>query len=96
MSKKKLEEFLPSCEIPPAANQLELHVYNPDHELVSYLKEKKILVQAYSPLGSSGSPLIKDETVVAVAEKYGLSAADVLLGWLGAFAPVWHRLKLMI
>ncbi|KAI0309839.1 Aldo/keto reductase [Amylostereum chailletii] len=82
MSQKKLEEFLPSCETTPATNQLELHVYNPDHALVAYLKSKKILAQAYSPLGSTNSPLIQDETVAAIAKKHGFSPADVLLGWL--------------
>ncbi|THH17087.1 hypothetical protein EW146_g3659 [Bondarzewia mesenterica] len=83
MSQKKLESFLPKVEVVPAANQLELHVYNPDHALVSYLKSEGILVQAYSPLGSSGSPLISNGTVVKIAEKYdGLTPADVLLGWL--------------
>lgn len=41
--------------------------------------------QAYSPLESNGSPLIKDEDVQKVAAEKGLSGAEVLLGWLGAF-----------
>lgn len=86
MSQKKFESFLPDIEVIPAANQLELHVYNPDHALVSFFKSKGILVQAYSPLGSSGSPLISDETVVKVAQKYeGFTPADILLGWLRAY-----------
>lgn len=82
MSQKKLESFLPSVKIIPATNQLEIHAYNPDLALVSYCLSKGILPQAYSPLGSSGSPIIKDETVVKIAEKYGATGADVLLAWL--------------
>ncbi|KAI0036420.1 Aldo/keto reductase [Vararia minispora EC-137] len=82
MSQKKLEEFLPRISIPPAANQLELHAYNPDHALVAYLKTKGIVPQAYSPLGSSGSPLVQDATVKTIAEKHGAPPGAVLLGWL--------------
>ncbi|KAG6884890.1 hypothetical protein C0993_007399 [Termitomyces sp. T159_Od127] len=81
-SKAKLEEILPTAEIVPAVNQLELHVYNPQHELIKYLKSKNITPEAYSPLGSTNSPLLTDETVLKIAHKYSLSAADVLIGYL--------------
>ncbi|KAG6834635.1 hypothetical protein H0H93_008455, partial [Arthromyces matolae] len=63
---------------------LELHVYNPQHKLTEYLKSKGILPQAYSPLGSVNSPLLTDETVVKIAQKYSLNASDVLIGYLVA------------
>ncbi|TFY74017.1 hypothetical protein EWM64_g9995, partial [Hericium alpestre] len=81
-SEKKLEEILPTAEILPAVNQIELHLYNPSHNLISYLKSKNIVPQAYSPLGSTNSPLMKDELVVELAEKYNLTPADILLGYL--------------
>ena len=62
--------------------QLELHLYNPDHKLVKYLKSKGIVPEAYSPLGSAGSPLLDDEVAVEVASKHKLKPADVLLAWL--------------
>ncbi|TFY70350.1 hypothetical protein EVG20_g2661 [Dentipellis fragilis] len=81
-SERKLEEILPTAEIIPAVNQIELHLYNPQHRLISYLKEKGIVPQAYSPLGSTNSPLMKDEVVLELATRYGVSPADVLLGYL--------------
>jgi len=83
-SEVKLEEILPTAEIIPAVNQLELHVYNPQHKLISYLKSKGIVPQAYSPLGSTNSPLLSDENVTSIASKYSLQPADVLLGYLVA------------
>jgi hypothetical protein len=62
--------------------QLELHVYNPQHKLISYLKSKGVIPQAYSPLGSTNSPLLTDETVVQVATRHALQPADILLGYL--------------
>ncbi|KAF9530293.1 NADP-dependent oxidoreductase domain-containing protein [Crepidotus variabilis] len=81
-SQAKMEEILQSAEIIPVVDQLELHVYNPQHKLISYLKEKKIVPQAYSPLGSTNSPLLSDETVLRLAGKHSLQPADVLLGYL--------------
>ena len=64
--------------------QLELHVYNPQHQLLEYLKSKGIVPQAYSPLGSTGSPLLTDDQVSEIAKKHSLDSSDVLLGYLSA------------
>ncbi|KZP15753.1 Aldo/keto reductase [Athelia psychrophila] len=81
-SQKALEEILPTAEITPAVNQLELHLYNPQLKLIAYLKSKGIVAQAYSPLGSTNSPLLTDETATAIAKKYELQTSDILLGYL--------------
>jgi len=81
-SEAKLEEILPTAEIVPAVNQLELHLYNPQHKLVAYLHDKGIVAQAYSPLGSTNSPILTDETAVEIAKKYSLQPSDILLGYL--------------
>ena len=57
-------------------------MYNPDHKLLGYLKSKGIVPEAYSPLGSTGSPLLDDEVAVEIASKHDLKPADVLLAWL--------------
>ena len=62
--------------------QLELHVYNPQHELLSYMNSKGIIPQAYSPLGSTNSPLLTDDVVVKIATKHSLQPSDILLGYL--------------
>jgi glycerol 2-dehydrogenase (NADP+) len=81
-SEKKLEEILPTADIIPAVNQLELHLYNPQHKLLAYLKAKGIVAQAYSPLGSTNSSLLTDEVASSIAQKHSLQTADVLLGYM--------------
>ncbi|TDL25295.1 Aldo/keto reductase [Rickenella mellea] len=83
-SEKKLEEILQTAEIVPAVDQLEIHLYNPQHNLLAYLKTKGIVPQAYSPLGSTNSPLFKDEVVVELAKKYSAEPAHILLAHLAA------------
>ncbi|CZT16667.1 probable aldehyde reductase [Ramularia collo-cygni] len=80
-SVKYLEELLPQATVVPAANQVENHPSLPQHELVDYCKSKGILVEAYSPLGSTGSPLFKMEGVQEVAKKHGVGAGTVLISY---------------
>jgi glycerol 2-dehydrogenase (NADP+) len=51
----------------------------PQLELVDFCQEKGILVTAYSPLGSDGSPLQKNPVVVKLAEKHGVQPANILV-----------------
>ncbi|KAL4956138.1 NADP-dependent oxidoreductase domain-containing protein [Aspergillus filifer] len=80
-SVKYLEELLPQVKIVPAVNQIENHPALPQQEIVDFCKEKGILITAYSPLGSTGSPLFKEDAIVKVAEKRGVAPATVLLSW---------------
>ncbi|KAK3047533.1 hypothetical protein LTR09_011037 [Extremus antarcticus] len=80
---KNLEKLLndPSCKTVPAVNQVELHPNNPSPKLVDYCKEKGIHATAYSCLGSTNSPLAKDQTLQKIADAKGKSTAQVLLMW---------------
>lgn len=80
-SVKYLEKLLPQASVVPAANQVELHPYLPQSELVQYCKSKGILMTAYSPLGSSDAPLLKDKTVIEIAQKHNTSAGNVLIAY---------------
>ncbi|KAH7176700.1 NADP-dependent oxidoreductase domain-containing protein [Dactylonectria macrodidyma] len=80
-SLKYLEELLPEATIIPAINQIENHPSLPQQEIVDFCKEKGIHVVAYSPLGSTGGPMMTSEPVVKVAEKKGVSPATVLLSY---------------
>lgn len=80
-SKQYLEELLPQVKIVPAANQIENHPSLPQQEIVDYCNEKGINITAYSPLGSTGSPLFSAPAIVEVSKKRGVSPATVLLSW---------------
>jgi diketogulonate reductase-like aldo/keto reductase len=83
------------AKIMPAVNQIELHPYNPQNDLVKYCQYNNIAVTAYSPLGSyqhqngpvnshvnTAAPIIlEDKTVLQLAKKYQKSPAQILLNW---------------
>lgn len=53
----------------------------PQTELLEYCTSKGIKLEAYSPLGSTNSPLLSDEVVVAIAEKHQVATSTVLISW---------------
>ncbi|KAI0894315.1 Aldo/keto reductase [Annulohypoxylon nitens] len=78
-----LERLLndPSCKVIPAVNQIELHPNNPSPKLVAYNTSKGIHSTGYSCLGSAGSPLYRNETLIRLAEAKGKSVQQVLIMW---------------
>lgn len=76
---------------PPAVNQIEFHPYNPQTELVEYCRKHGIIIQAYASLGGQdcgkkrwnilGGKLVEREEVCQISQKYGKTAAQVLLKW---------------
>lgn len=71
----------PDFKITPAVNQIELHPCHPSPKLVKYCHDKSISVTAYSCLGSTDSPLYKNETLAKLAKSKGKSVQQVLLMW---------------
>ncbi|KIW77115.1 hypothetical protein Z517_09561 [Fonsecaea pedrosoi CBS 271.37] len=65
--------------IEPVCNQIELHPWNQQRQLVSYCKAKGIVVVAYSPL--TRGRRLNDATIVSLAEKYGRTPAQIVLRW---------------
>lgn len=54
-NEKQVARILAAARIPPVTNQVELHVYLQQNELVEYLKKNNITTTAYSSLGTPGS-----------------------------------------
>lgn len=76
---KHLKELLADCKIKPAVNQVELHVFLQQPELVEYCKTNGIIVEAYSPLAHAQK---MDHPILdKIAKKYGKTNAQVMLRW---------------
>ncbi|KZO94652.1 Aldo/keto reductase [Calocera viscosa TUFC12733] len=72
-----------ALEIKPVINQVELNFFNPQPELVAWAKENDILLEAYSPLGSTNQVgrSLGQKDVKAVAEALGVTPAQVIISW---------------
>ncbi|KAJ7164446.1 NADP-dependent oxidoreductase domain-containing protein [Mycena filopes] len=76
---KTLEELLKTAKIVPAVNEVELHPYLVQPELVEYCRNKGITVVAYTPTGRE--PVRTDPTIVALAAKYSTTPNQLVLAW---------------
>lgn len=64
-------------------NQIENHPALPQQDIVDLCKEKGIHIMAYSPLGSTGGPLMQAEPILKVAQKHNVQPSTVLLSYHG-------------
>ncbi|KAI8628817.1 aldo-keto reductase [Xylariaceae sp. FL1651] len=87
----KTKRLVEAARILPAVNQIELHPYLPQHELVEFCQAKGITVMAHQPLGgrpvgvvkahASTPPPTEDHTIVKIGSELGKSPAQICLSW---------------
>jgi len=70
---------LEECEVRPAVNQFEMHVFLQSPELVDFCKQQGIVVEAYSPLARGRR--MDDPTLVAIAKKHKKTSAQIMIRW---------------
>ncbi|MFS0726088.1 aldo/keto reductase [Paenibacillus sp. 1P07SE] len=73
-----LIDLMGSCDVCPMVNQVEFHPLLTQEPLRAYCRENKIQLEAWSPLmqGNLDQPVLQE-----IAEKYGKTAAQVVLRW---------------
>ena len=76
---RHLEELLAENEVKPALNQVELHVFLQQPELLEYCKRHGIVVEAYSPLAHGHG--LDDPLLQELAAKHGKTTAQIMLRW---------------
>ncbi|KAF2829604.1 protein GCY [Ophiobolus disseminans] len=76
-----LEELSKTWTVVPAVNQVELHPLLPQHKLRKYCANKGILLEAYSPFGSTGAPIMSNADIKRIAEEKKVSPATILLSY---------------
>ncbi len=87
----KLSSLLESAMIKPEMNQIELHPYLQQKDMLELCKENDVHLTAYSPLGSpdrpdslkaSDEPVLLEEPIIgAIATAHNATPAQVLISW---------------
>lgn len=81
---RRLKELLAVCNERPAVNQIEVHPYLQQPDLMAFCQQENILIEAYSPLGNNttGEPkTVDDPEVHAIAREVGIDPGQVLVSW---------------
>jgi len=90
-SQKKLEHLIKNSSDKPEMNQIELHPYLQQWEMLNFCKQHDICLTAYSPLGSKDRipqmkapdepSLLKNKVIQQIAEKHNATPAQILIKW---------------
>jgi diketogulonate reductase-like aldo/keto reductase len=76
----ELDEVMSVAEIPPVVNQVQFSPFKYRRRLLEACKERNVVLEAYSTLGSTGRYL-RDGRVRQIAGRVGRTPAQVLLRW---------------
>lgn len=79
---RHLEEMKSYSDVIPAVNQIELHLFLQQPELIKYCNDNYIVVEAYSPLAHGKTSAVPDVTVTKIAKKHGKTYAQIMIRWL--------------
>ena len=74
-----LAEF---CEIKPAVNQVETHVFNQQVKPQEIMKKYDTKVMSWGPFAEGRNNFFSNEVLKAIGEQYGKSVAQVALRFL--------------
>ena len=74
-----LEEMKAFAQEMPAVNQVELHLFLQQPELITYCQGHNIAVEAYSPLAHAKE--MNEPLIIEIAKKYKKSYAQIMLRW---------------
>ena len=70
------------CEnVKPVVNQVEIHPYHQQDDLLGWMRKYSILPEAWAPLDEGRDGLFEDKTLLGIAAKYGKSLHQVVLRW---------------
>ena len=75
-----LDELIEKTGVAPSVNQIELHPYFNQAEQRAADGERGVLTQAWTPIGK-GTALLNEAPIVALAQKYSRTPAQVVLRW---------------
>lgn len=80
-----VQELLPySKEIPISCNQVEMHAWLPQNELLEFHKKHGIVTTAFGPFGGgsiTGVRVIDDAEIQKLAERAGMGIGQMLQSW---------------
>ena len=78
---ERLADLCLNAEVVPAVNQVELHPFFQQKNALKVMKEYGVQPEAWGPFAEGNHGIFTDEKLTVIADKYGKSAAQVVLRW---------------
>ncbi|AIF50255.1 aldo/keto reductase [Pelosinus sp. UFO1] len=77
----RLLDLIINNNIVPAVDQVEAHPFYQQKDAKKLMDEYKIQMEAWSPFAHGGNDIFQNEVLISIGNKYGKSAAQVVLRW---------------
>lgn len=80
---EEIDDFISQVSIMPALVQNEIHPFYQEKQVVPYMHNLGIVMQAWYPFGGRGhtSEIFNNETIKSIANAHSVSSAQVVLRW---------------
>lgn len=80
---KEIDGFIAQVDIMPALIQNEIHIYYQEQEVVPYMHDLGIVMQAWYPFGGRGhtGEQFADPIIAEIAKAHNVTSAQVILRW---------------
>ena len=79
---KAYSDFVGSCEVVPAVNQCQTHIFYQQKPLRAAMQARGTILESWSPFVAGKNNFFKNETLLKIAAKHGKSVAQVALRFL--------------
>ncbi|MFQ8600982.1 MAG: aldo/keto reductase, partial [Oscillospiraceae bacterium] len=77
----RLVDIASFARICPMVNQVETHPYNQQKKAKEYMDKYGVQIEAWAPFGEGRGGLFENGILKTIGEKYGKTAAQVMLRW---------------
>jgi 2,5-diketo-D-gluconate reductase A len=78
----RLLDLIMHHEVKPAVNQVETDPFFQQIENAQFMKEQNVQIESWGPFAEGKNNIFKNEVLIAIADKYNKSVAQVILRWL--------------
>nr|WP_316624111.1 aldo/keto reductase [uncultured Ruminococcus sp.] len=79
MTPKIWDCFVPHFDTLPSVNQIECNPFAQQSEIRAIMAQSGVKTECWAPLGQGNTALLTDETITQIGERYGKTAAQVIL-----------------
>jgi len=77
----QIKELKEKTSILPAVNQIEIHPYLTNNDVVSFCQDNGIVVTAYKPMGGGDGDLLQNKVLNEIGKTHHKSSAQIALRW---------------
>ena len=81
-SERLYKEFILNCEIIPAINQIEAHIFFQKQKFQNLMQNNGTSLMAWSPLGAGLGDIFSNPTIKNIAQKYSKTPSQIALKFL--------------